>query len=139
MTLTPSLPRCGIFRGPKGLRAALIDTEGRRLPVPAPQGDDSDRYDWLARLHAEVGLHVELVLTDSLARTDPLGRLALTRKMLLWLAPDQLLMAISTVALASARPADAAAILARLPACPAWRPHLRRVRSLDDPRQLLLL
>jgi hypothetical protein len=139
MSLSPTYPRCGLFRGRRGLCAALVDTEGRRHRLPAPLGDDGARYDWLVALEAEFGLQVELVLTDWLARTDPIGRLVLAREISLWLAPDRLVTAISTAALACARADDAAALLARLPACSAWRSHLRRVRSLDDPRQLLLL
>jgi hypothetical protein len=140
MSLSPRYPRCGISRARRGLRAALIDTAGylHRLAAP-PEEDDSARFDWLADLEAHHGLDLELVLTDGLARTDPLGRLALARNIPLWLAPDELLTAICKAARAQTRADDAAAILARLPACGAWRPHLRRVRSLNDPRQILLL
>jgi hypothetical protein len=134
--MTFSESRCGIWSGSGGLVAALINTEGRRVPYRVPGGDEA-RWDWLHHLQGEQGLDLELVLPESLGRTDPIGQLALAREIPLWLAPDGLVKAIRDAARLNGL--AAAAMLARLPACKAWRYHLRRVVALRDPRQLPLL
>ncbi len=134
--MTYSVSRCGIWSGSRGLVAALVDTEGHRVALPVPHGDE-ERWDWLHRLQGEQGLDLEIVLPESLGRTDPIGQLALAREMPLWLTPDGLIEAIRGPAHLSG-PATAA-MLARLPACKTWRYQLHRVIALRDPRQLSLL
>jgi len=132
--------RCGVWYGDRGqLVAVVVDTEGRCHKTPPPPLQDSDRWDWLDQLWGEHGLDVELVLPESVGRSNRLGRLALEHGIPLWLAPDVLVDAIREAALARPRLATVAAVLARLPDVRAWRAHLRRVRSLEDHRQLVLL
>ena len=132
--------RLGLFPSRAGLCAAGVDTEGRchyfRPPLPS---DDDERWDWLCTIRHLQGPDMELVIPDSLARLDRIGRLALCCNIPVWLAPDPLVAAISQVAFGRAFPRSVATVLARLPSCSAWRPHLRRVTSLDDSRQILLV
>jgi hypothetical protein len=130
--------RCGIWRGARApsLVATVVDTEDRCSPTHVPC-DDSHRWDWLAQLWNEHGLDLEIVMPDSLVRADPIARLALARQMTIWLAPDPLIQGLREAT--RLRTHAVAAMLARLPECKAWRFHLRRVVSIDDPRQLALL
>ena len=130
--------RCGIWRGARAssLLATVVDTEGRRFTTRVPH-DESRRWDWLSQLCGEHGLDLEIVLPDSLVKTDPIARLALAHDLHVWLAPDTLVRGLREVA--RLRGHAVAAMLARLPDSNAWRFHLRRVVSLDDPRQLEFL
>jgi hypothetical protein len=128
--------RCGIWRVGRRLVASTVDTEGRCSRASlVPQGE-SDRWDWLSSLWAEHGLDVELVMVSSLARTDPIGRTAMAHRMTVWLVPDRLLEGLREAA--RPRSNGVARMLARLPECNAWRCHLTRLISIDDPRQLPL-
>lgn len=130
--------RCGIWRGTsaRAVVAAVVDAEGRRSVTRVPN-DDAERWDWLTSLQGAHGADLEIVLPDSLAKTESIGRLALAHELPLWLAPDVLVGSLRDVARLRAH--ATAAMLARLPECRAWRFHLRRAVSLDNPRQLTLL
>ena len=134
------VPRCGIWVDGRGrLVAAVVGADLRRYAVPSPPRHDEERWDWLARLQQEHGPDVELVLPVTVARNDSLGRYALAGGMPLWLAPERLVEAISNAAFSSPRASTVSSILARLPDVSAWRAHLRRPASLNEPRQLILL
>ena len=129
---------CGLWLTRHGLIAAVIDgAEKCHLPRPVP-ADESERLDWLFEIQRHHGPRLDLVLTDSAAALDPIGRLAITNAIPVWLAPEALVAAICQAAMPRPRHAHAATLLARLPRCRAWRPHLRRVASQSDTRQLLL-
>ena len=129
---------CGLWLTRRGLIASVIDgAEKCHLPRLVP-ADESERMDWLSEIQRQHGPRLDLVLTDAVAALDPIGRLAITNGIPVWLAPEALVAAICQAAMPRPRHANAASLLARLPRCRVWRPHLRRVASLADTRQLLL-
>lgn len=133
-------PRFALWHsfGHEKLVATLVDTAGavhRLGPVPH---HDADRWDWLANLEHSHGLTLEMVVPDSVPPRDPFPRLALTRSMPVWCAPDALVRAIAQTAFARASPATLAAIAARLPASRHWRHLLRCVRNIDDSATAIL-
>ena len=80
----------------------------------------------------------EIVVTDALARADPVARRAARAGLVVWLAPDALVAAITRAAAISA-PARVATVLARLPAIPLLRGSLRRLTPKGTPSGQLAL
>jgi hypothetical protein len=107
--------------------------EARRL-VRAALTDDA-RYGLVEYLSAT---GAEIVVTDALARADPVVRRAARASLVVWVAPDALMAAITRAAAISA-PARVAAVLARLPAVPLLRVQLHRLCIATGPRQVRLL
>lgn len=140
MSKIPECSRCGIWYGQRGqLAAVVVDGLGRSHRALAPPSRDEDRWDWLNNLWAQHGLDIELVLPESVGRSSTLGRLALAREIPVWLVPDVLVAAIGAAAFSRERLDAMAAVLARLPDVPSWRPHLRAITWSGDPRQMHLL
>ena len=122
----PSL--CGLWRAKHALVAVLADEEGRTGRPYTVTLDDDARYDLLLRIEATHGLDFEMVVTDALARSDPIARFALSRGVPLWLAPAPWVDTLRTLAGFTAPPAaHSAALLARLPLIPSLRPKLKRL------------
>jgi hypothetical protein len=107
--------------------------EARRL-VRAALTDDA-RYGLVEYLSAT---GAEIVVTDALARADPVAHRAARAGLVVWVAPDALVAAITRAAALTA-PARAATVLARLPAIPLLRAQLRRLPIAGEPRQVPLL
>lgn len=131
--------RCGLWRDRSCTIAVVLDTEGHCQRIAPPPENESECWDWLLYLGADHGLDVELALPESMVTISCLPRLAVENGIPVWLVPDKLLDAIRAVAFARQRRPWVATLLARIPDVRAWRPHLRRLLSSRDPRQLLLL
>lgn len=132
---------CGICLRTKFLVTVLIDDSGKaRPPVGINRTDDERRWLLEYLLEETDGGHYELVLTEWLLRSDPIGQMALCRGLMVWTTPQWLLEAIAAASShASVPPKRRAAILARLPLVPTLRPFLRRFQGTMDQRQLALL
>lgn len=130
---------CGVWPGRRGLAAAAVDDDGAVLWSAIVGRDQDARWGLLLSLDAEVGLDYELVVPDWLVRHDGIAHLALAREVAVWLAPANIVDAISIVGrLKTGPPARTAAAIARLPLAVALRTHLRRIGPRDR-RQLELL
>ena len=126
---------CGLWLARRRLVAALLSSggQGQRL-VRAALTEDS-RFGLAEHLvHADC----EVVVTEALARADPLPAQLARRGLIVWLADDQLVAALLAIA-AVRDPARAAALLARLRVVSAWRPLLRRLPPADPAHQLRLV
>jgi hypothetical protein len=122
----------------RNLVAVAVDDDG--LPGPPLRAARTDEACWalLAYLEAADGLDFELVLSDSLARSTPITRIALERGVPIWLAPDALVDALRVVGrFGAGPPRRTAAALARLPLTRVFREQMRRVDPADH-RQLRL-
>lgn len=132
---------CGIWPGRKGLIAVLVDNSDGRLaqpPILAPTRSLESRWALLERIDGAEGLDWQLVVPDWLARADSVAELALSRGIVVWLAPAPLTESLRLLGHVSALPAHrCAAGLARLLAVPLLRAHLHCVRPADR-RQLSL-
>lgn len=126
---------CGLWRTPRRLLAVVLDEHGRpRPPISVALTDDA-RWGLLVWLQSQ-GYH-DVVLTDALARGDPIGPIALTLGVRLWVVPASVVEGVRQVTeLTKRAPKHTAALLARWPGAPALRSYLRAaVPDLDD-RQL---
>ncbi len=129
------MPACGLWPSPRGLVAVLPGPRDRPRPPITVARTDEARWG-LVHLLAAGG--IELVLTDALARRDPIADLALHHGVPVWLAPSALAGALCRAA-AVASPKASAALLSRLPAIPHLRAQLRRLVPPLDDLQLRLL
>lgn len=131
---------CGLWAARRGLVAVVVNEEGRASPALLAERTDDARWGLLEQVDGLHGLDCELVLSEELAKADPIGLLALERGLAVWTAPWQLVQAIrAAAALATGPPARSAAMIARLAVLPAWRGCLRPLRPPSDRRQLQLL
>lgn len=126
---------CGLWRSPRRLLAVVLDEHGRpRPPISIALTDDA-RLGLLAWLQSK-GLR-NLVLTDALARGDPIGRMALALDIRLWVVPAQVVEDVRQATELNRRaPKYTAALLARWPGAPALRSYLRTAGPDLDHRQL---
>ncbi len=126
---------CGLWRTPRRLLAVVLDDHGHpRPPISVALADDA-RWGLLVWLQSKG--HRDVVLTDALARGDPIGRIALTLGVRLWVVPASVLEGVrQATALTKRPPKHTAALLARWPAAPALRSYLRAVVPDLDDRQL---
>lgn len=128
---------CGVWLGRRGLAAVLADGSGRvRLTITVAPTDDAR---WgLARRLAAVG--ADLVIDEAHLPADPIAFVAQRAGARVWVAGPPLVGSLRCVAgIARGPPRASAALLARLPAIPWLRDHLRRLEPADDPRQIPLL
>lgn len=131
--MTPAT--CGLVLAPRCLVAVVLGPGGRaRRAVRAALTDDA-RYGMVEYLGAT---GAEIVITDALARADPIARRAARAGLVVWVAPDALAAAINQAAAVTA-PARVAAVLARLTTIPILRVQLRRLCAAAEPRQVPLL
>ena len=128
---------CGVWLGRRGLAAVLVDAGGRvRLATTIPT-TPSARADLVALL---AGTHADLVVDEAHLAADPIAFVARTAGVRVWVVGAPLVASLREVAgVARGPPRASAALLARLPAIPWLRAHLRRVEPADDPRQVPLL
>jgi hypothetical protein len=130
---------CGLWSARRRLVAVVMDDEGRASPAIVVAPNDDARWGLLERLDAVHGLDCQLILPEELAKADSIARLAITRGIVVWVAPQRLVEAIrAAAALATGPPARTAAMIGRLPLVPSWRGHLRRLGQQHDRRQLPL-
>jgi hypothetical protein len=81
----------------------------------------------------------DVVLTDHLARIDPIPRMALNVGVRCWVVPLPVVESVRQVTeLTQRAPKYTAALLARWPSAPALRAYLRAVEPDLDERQLAL-
>jgi hypothetical protein len=131
--MTP--PTCGLVLAPRRLVAVVLGPGGEaRRAIRAALTDDA-RYGLVEYLSAT---GAEIVVTDALARGDPVARRAARAGLVVWVAPDALAAAITRAAAVTAPP-RIATVLARLPAIPLLRGQLRRLAIAAEPRQVPLL
>lgn len=128
---------CGLWRTPRRLLAVVLDERGRsRPPVTAPMTDDA-RWGLLTWMQSQ-GCE-DVVLTDQLARADPIARMALTLGVRFWVVPLPVVEGVRQLTELTGRaPKYTAALLARWLNAPALRSYLRLVEPNLDERQLTL-
>ncbi len=120
------------------LTVVILRPDGSRPPSLRVARTDAAR-DALVHYLLGFGGQVQLAVPDSVAEQDGLPELLRGHPICAWLVPDPLLDAIAAAAgLGPAAARSRAAILARLPAVPTFRPLLRRIPP-PDPRQLTLV
>ena len=126
---------CGVWPRERSLVAVVVDGAGRArscsiaLTAEARWG----LAQWLAAARAD------LVLEEALLEADPIADIARRAGLTVWIAGPTLVAALRHAAGISHRGARlSAALLARLPAVPWLRQHLRRLGPAD-PRQGQLL
>jgi hypothetical protein len=127
---------CGVWPISRGLVAVLVDCAGRARSFSVALTDDA-RWGLSQRL-AAVG--ADLVLDEALLESDRIADVARRAGVTVWVAGPPLVAALRAAAGIvnhGARPS--AALLARLPAIPWLREHLRRLEHPDDERQITLL
>jgi hypothetical protein len=126
---------CGLWRTPRRLLAVVLDDEGDpRPPISVALTDDA-RWGLLVWLQAK-GCR-DVVLTDALARGDPIGRMAVTLGVRLWTLPTSIVEGVrQATELAKRPPKHTAALLARWPSAPALRVYLRAAEPDASDRQL---
>lgn len=128
---------CGICQQKDFLIAVFVDDLGT-AHQPLGIGYSDDERQWLLDylLEENQGRPYELVLLDWLLRSDPISQMALARGSKVWMAPAWLLDAIAAAITSATVPMKRkAAILARLPLVPKFRPFLRRFEGAIDKRQ----
>jgi len=127
---------CGVWPKPRGLLAVLVDASGNSRSITVAPTDDA-RWGLAQRLAAT---GTDLVLDEALLEADPVASVARRAGVTVWIASSTLVAALrcaAGVAHRGARPS--AVLLARLPAIPWLRTHLRRLDSPEDARQIQLL
>lgn len=126
---------CGLWRTPRRLLAVVLDEHGRSRPPISIARTDNARWGLLLWLQSKG--HRDLVLTDALARGDPIGRMALAQGVRVWLVPTPVVEDVRQATELTTRPAKyTAALLARWPGAPALRSYLRPAVPDFDDRQL---
>lgn len=127
---------CGVWPTSRGLIAVLIDSAGRARSFSVA---DSDSARWgLSQRLAAVG--ADLVLDEALLKSNRIGDVARRAGVTVWIAGPPIVDALRCAAGITRRGArPSAALLARLPAVPWLRSHLRRPEPPDDERQTTLL
>jgi hypothetical protein len=129
---------CGLWLSRGTLWASVANDDGRLVVTSSIARNDDARWGLLESLEASQGLDVALVMTDTQARLDDIARIAVERKLVVWLAPWRLVDGLRTVAgLTTGPPRRTAILLARLPLHPGYRGLLKRLER--DHRQLVLL
>lgn len=128
---------CGVWLGRRGLAAVLADGGGRtRLAttIPATHAARTALVELLAAVNAD------LVVDEPLLPADPIAFIAGRAGVRVWVADPPLVASLRIAAgIDRGPPRASAALLARLPAIPWLRTHLRRIDPADDPRQVPLL
>jgi len=121
---------CGIWPATRYLVAVVADDDGRVIEK-ARKASYADEARWalLDYVEGHHGLDCAFVVTASLARTDPIARLAVMRRAQVLLAPDRLIHDLRVLAYpARASTRQLALLLARLPLCVPFRPQLIAMR-----------
>lgn len=128
---------CGVWLGRRGLAAVLADGGGRvRLATTVARAETA-RWGLVHRLAA---VDADLVVEEALLPADPLAFVASRAGLRVWVAGPPIVGSLRYAAgITRGPPRASATLLARLPAIPWLRDHLRRLEPADDPRQLPLL
>ena len=126
---------CGLWRTPRRLLAVVLDEHGRPRPAISVAMTDDARWGLLVWLQSK-GCR-DVVLTDQLARGDPIARMALTLGVRFWVVPASVVEGVRYAAeLTKRAPKHTAALLARWSTAPALRAYLRVVEPNLDDQQL---
>jgi len=128
---------CGVWLGWRGLSAVLADGGGRvRLAITVAR---TDAARW-GLAHHLATVDADLVVDEALLPADPIAFVAQRAGVRVWVAGPPLVGSLRAVAgVARGPPRASATLLARIPAIPWLRDHLRRIEPVDDPRQIPLL
>lgn len=128
---------CGVWLGRRGLAAVLADGGGRiRLSTTIPATHAAR----IALVELLAAVDADLVVEEPLLPADPIAFVARRAGVRVWIAGPPLVASLRIAAgIDHGSPRASAALLARLPAIPWLRSHLRRVEPVDDPRQVQLL
>jgi hypothetical protein len=128
---------CGLWRTPRRLLAVVLDEHDRpRPPISVALTHDA-RWGLVVWLQSK-GCR-DVVLTDLLARGDPIARIAVTSGVRLWMLPAQVVEGVrQATELTKRPPKHTAALLARWPSAPALRPYLRAAEPDVSDLQLAL-
>lgn len=128
---------CGVWFGRRGLAAVLADGGGRiRLSTTIPASHDARA----ALVELLSAVDADLVVEEPLLPADPIALVARRAGVRVWVAGPPLVASLRIAAgIDRGAPRASAALLARLPAIPWLRSHLRRLDPADDPRQVPLL
>jgi hypothetical protein len=128
---------CGVWLGRRGLAAVLADGGGRIRLATTIHANGAARSA-LVELLATV--NADLVVEEPLLPADPIAFIATRARVRVWVAGAPLVGSLREVAgVARGPPRASAALLARIPAVPWLRGHLRLLEPEDDPRQIHLL
>ena len=128
---------CGVWLGRRGLVAVLADGGGRISLAVTLAPTDGARWGLAQRL-AAVG--AGLVIDEAHLPADPVAFVVRRAGVRVWVAEPPLVASLRCAAGITRSPARlSAALLARLPAIPWLREHLRPLEPEDDPRQIPLL
>ena len=128
---------CGVWLGRRGLAAVLADGGGRVRFAVTLAPTDAARWGLAQRL-AVVG--AGLVVDEAHLPADPIASVARRAGVRVWVAGPPLVGSLRSAAgITRGSPRLSAALLARLPAIPWLRDHLRPLEPEDDPRQIPLL
>ena len=113
----------------------MLDEHGRpRPPISVALTDDA-RWGLLVWLQSKG--HRDVVLTDQLARGDPIARMALTLGVRFWVVPASVVEGVrQATELTKQAPKHTAALLARWSGASALRSYLRPVVPDLDDQQL---
>jgi hypothetical protein len=125
---------CGVWHTPRRLVTVVVDRNGVPAPpISVPRTDDA-RWAFIASLPVPPRA---LVLTDALARDDPIARIAARQGVRVWLAPSSVVEGVrDLVGVARRHPKMSAVLLARWPAVPVLRGYLRLAAPDLDQRQM---
>jgi uncharacterized protein YbjT (DUF2867 family) len=130
---------CGLWGAPRDLVAVVIDDEEAPSKAIKVARTDDARWGLLEFLDAHHGIECELVIPEVLLRTDSIAHLARKRGRTVWVIPQSLADAVRTASSRNLPPRRSAAMIARLPTIPLFRPHLRRLTGPLHNNQLDLL
>jgi hypothetical protein len=134
----PLGPSCGLWSTHRGLVAAVVDPDGLLTLAATLPASTEERLAWLSRAQWLCSPGLELVMTEPVARADPLARLALEWGYRVWIAPLTLVTPIAQAAWRRPTAPQLAALLARLPGIRALRGALRCPPPDPGPQQLCL-
>jgi len=127
---------CGVWMGHRGLVAVFVDGDGRPRPALSISNSALARWGFAQHLAA---LGADLVIDEALLADESIALAAHRAGVPVWVAGPPLIGSLRRAAgITRSPPRVSAALLARLPAIPWLRSHLRCFESDDDPRQLML-
>lgn len=127
--------RCGLWATPRRLLAAVMDEDGKFETLLSAKRTEEGRWS----LMAAIGPEPELVLTDAIARSDPIGGVALRCGVRVWTVPAALVEGVRQLAdLTTRHPKLSAVLLARWPDAPVLRGYLRLALPTVDECQVTM-
>jgi fructose-specific component phosphotransferase system IIB-like protein len=129
-------PSCGLWPTHRGLVGAVVDADGVLVFAGRLPTDLDERNSWLFHVERHYGASPELVLTEPVARRDPIGRITAECGFTVWVAPLSVVTPLARAAFWRPTPRQLAALLARMPRVASLRAALRLVPRDPGPSQL---